>query len=126
MGNYSIDFIKDAEKLWQQGFSFRKIAKQKGIKQHQTVFHWSKKYNWKKNSPKYPTESLKTQLNECTALVNKIQPELKHINILKPSTEDRELLLNYNRLSNLQLKLVRQLTGLKVVDKKPNKSNIFL
>lgn len=126
MGNYSIEFILEAEKLWQQGFSFRKICEQLGVKQHKTVFQWSKKYSWKRHSPKYPVESLKVQLNECTALVNKIQPELKHINILKPSPEDKELLLNFNRLSNLQLKLVRQLAGLKVVDKKPDKSNIFL
>lgn len=126
MSNYSIDEIKEAEKLWQQGFSFRKITEQLKVKQHSTVRRWSTKYHWKRNSPKYPTESLKVQLHECTALVNKIQPELKNINILKPSPEDKELLLNFNRLSNLQLKIVRQLTGLKIVDKKPDKSNIFL
>jgi uncharacterized protein YjcR len=126
MANYSIAVIKEAERLFLEGFSIRKVAEQLRIKQHQTVFKWSHKYNWKKKQPSYPVNSLKTQLDECTELVNKMQPELKHINILKPSTEDRELLLNYNRLSNLQLKLVRQLTGLKVVDKKPNKSNIFL
>ncbi len=126
MANYSIDVINQAKDLFLQGFSIRKIAEQLRIKQHQTVFKWSHKYNWKKEQPSYPVNSLKTQLDECTALVNKIQPELKHINILSPSQEDRELLLNYNRLSNLQLKLVRQLTGLKIVDKKPSKSNIFL
>ncbi|HEC65158.1 MAG TPA: hypothetical protein ENI23_07690 [bacterium] len=126
MANYSIDVINEGKRLFLQGFSIRKIAEQLGIKQHTTVFRWSHKYNWKKEKPSYPVNSLKAQLDECTALVNKIQPKLKDIDILKPSTQDRELLLNYNRLSNLQLKLVRQLTGLKVVEKKPTKSNIFL
>jgi uncharacterized protein YjcR len=125
MSNYSIDFINQAKELFLQGFSFRKIAQQLGVKQYATVFHWSKKYSWKKDSPKYPLNSLKDQLDQCTDLVNKLRPEIDKADILRPSKEDRELLLNYNRFSNLQLKLMRQITGLKVSSGKSSKKSIF-
>lgn len=125
MSDYSIEFIKECEILYHQDFSFRKIAQTKGVKSYTTLFLWSVKYNWKKKSPKYPVVSLKEQLDQCTDLVNKMRPEIDKVNILAPSKQDRELLLNYNRYSNLQIKLVRQLTGLKVIDSKPAKSNIF-
>lgn len=126
MPDYSIEFILECEVLYHQGFSIRKIAQQKGVKSYCTISIWKKKYNWKKNSPKYPVISLKEQLDQCTDLVNKMRPEIDKVNILEPSKQDRELLLNYNRYSNLQIKLVRQLTGLKAIDNKPAKSNIFL
>lgn len=126
MAKYSIDVIKKAKDLYLEDFSIRKITEQLGIKSHLTVFTWSKKYNWKKARPSYPVNSLKEQLNQCTDIVNTIRPKLKEVNVLNPTKEGRELLINYNRFSNLQLKLVRQLSGLKIVDNKSSKKNIFL
>lgn len=126
MANYPIEFINECEELYKQDFSFRKIAEVKGVKSYVTVFNWSVKYNWKINRPSYPANSLKEQLEQCSLLVNKMQPKINKVNILKPSKEDRELLLNYNRFSNLQLKLVRQLSGIKTINNKLTKKNIFL
>ena len=125
MAEYPLEIKEKAKELFLQGVSFRKIAEQLNIKQYVTVFKWKKKYNWSKEDKTCPTKSLKGQLDQCTVLVDKMRPKLDKINILKPSREDRELLLNYNRFSNLQLKLVRQLSGIKTSGKKKTKSNIF-
>lgn len=126
MPDYSIEFIKECEVLHHEGFSIRKISQLKGVKSYVTIQVWKKKYNWKKNSPNYPVNSLKEQLDQCTDLVNQLRPKIKDADVLKPSKEDRELLLNYNRFSNLQLKLIRQLTSMKVIENISAKKNIFL
>jgi len=125
MATYLLEVVKKAEELFLEDVSFRKIAEQLGVKQHLTIYNWSRKYNWKKDRASYPANSLKEQLDQCSELVNKMRPSIDKVNILKPSKEDRELLLNYNRFSNLQLKLVRQLSGLKVVSGNSSKKNIF-
>ncbi len=125
MVKYSIEVINQAKELFLLDFSFRKIAKQLHIKSHLTVFAWSKKYNWKQKRPSYPVNSLKDQLDQCTTIIEKLRPEVDKANLVEPSKKDRELLLNYNRFSNLQIKLVRQLTVLRVSTKKSSSKNIF-
>ena len=125
MAKYSIEVINQAKDLFLQNFSFRKIAEQLHIKRHLTVFSWSKKYNWKQKRPSYPINSLKEQLDQCTAIVEKLRSDVEKANILEPSKKERELLLNYNRFSNLQLKLVRQLSVLKPLSGNTAKKSIF-
>lgn len=119
--------VDQTEKLYHEGVSYRKIADQIGHGlTYVTVSNWVRKYRWEKDVPKYTVNSLKDQLNQCTYLVNKMRPEIDKVDVITPTKDERELLLNYNRYSNLQLKLVRQLTGLKAIDKKPAKSDIFI
>jgi len=126
MITYPIEKIEEAKQLYIQGFSIRKIAEKLKIPAHCTVDIWKKKHEWKKSLPTYPINSLKAQLERVTALVDKLEPEIAKVDILKPSAEDKEMLTNFKRFSDLQLKLIKQLSLIIPIDEKPDKSNIFM
>lgn len=126
MPKYTIETIHKAKDLWLQGFSFRKISEQLNVKEHLTVFNWSKQYNWNKEKPSYPINALKKQLERCTSFINQIEPQLDKINILSLNKDDKELFNNYNRLLNLQLRLTKQLCSMYPTENKSNKKSIFL
>jgi hypothetical protein len=126
MANYSIDDIEKAKDFYLQGYSIRKIAELMNIPAHCTVDGWKTKYKWKKAKPDYPINSLKAQLERVTKLVDTLEPELEKIDVLKPTPEQKELLSNFRRFSELQLKLIKQLGVLQPIDRRPAKKNIFL
>lgn len=126
MAKHPIETIEKAKALYLQDYSIRKIAEALNIPAHCTIELWKNKYKWKKAKPDYPINSLKAQLARCTKLVDILEPALEKINILKPTQDDKEILANYRRLSDLQLKLVKQLSVLVPIDRKPPKKNIFL
>ena len=126
MANYSIEEIAQAKDYYLQGFSIRKIAEMMNIPAHCTVDQWKKKYNWKKSAPDYPIVSLKAQLKRVTKMVDVLEPALENTDILKPTPEQKELLANFRRLSELQLKLIKQLGALQPIDRRAAKKNIFL
>lgn len=45
---YPKETIEKAQSMFEQGYSFPKIAKALGIKRWMTVFDWSKKFQWTK------------------------------------------------------------------------------
>lgn len=125
MADYSLEEIEEAKTLFLQGYSVRKIGKALDIP-YGTIQIWKQKYKWEKEKPEYPINSLKAQLTRVTKLVDILEPKLDELNILKPSAEEKELLANYRRLSELQLKLIKQLSVLEPIDNKPAKKNIFM
>jgi DNA-binding transcriptional MerR regulator len=126
MPNYTVEEIEEARRLHiDEGFSIRKTAEALGIKAHCTVSGWKVKYKWKKTAATYPVNSLKAQLTRVTKLVDTLEPKLDEIGIINPSKEQKEILANYRRFSELQLKLIKQLGLLDPAGKKPPKKSIF-
>lgn len=122
---YPIDIISKAKELRLQGVPFETIAKQLNIKQYQSIMGWEKKYHWRKDKTAYATDSIKIQIDRCLEIIEKIEPELKEINILNPSKTEKILLMHFHKFSNLHLKLIKQLTCIKPISKVPTSKNIF-
>lgn len=124
MPEYTLEEIEEAKVLILQDYSVRKVGKALDIP-FGTIQIWKKKYKWEKLKPEYPTNSLKAQLERVTKLVDTLEPEIEKVNILDPTKRDKDILANFKRFSELQLKLIRQLGAIDPSVKNPTKNSIF-
>lgn len=106
---YSKDVKDEAKEMFLKGVSFRDIAKNLNIKNHLTVYRWSKQQLWSGEKGSSAAKSLKKQLDTCTKLVNNLRSAVNKIDVTRPNKKEREVLMNFNKYSNLQLKLIKQL-----------------
>lgn len=107
--NYPAETKNQAKELFLKGMTLREIANKLKIKHHLTVYRWSVSEKWKTGRVSLLDESLRNQLEVCTKMVNVLNAAVRKIDIKRPNPKQREILSNFNRYSNLQLKLIKQL-----------------